>query len=117
MMTDPTQRIRGNTEFSKVLKFKSTKQFGRHGNEMKIDSMQKDGTQSWIVISRNVKKYLTEPAKENKKLLHYEESVFKHGATCCDGRKRTTYTTLIFVTNLTDQTTKVEGYTLFSQGY
>ena len=40
---------------------------------MNIDSMQKDGSQSWIVISRGVNKYVKELPEENSKSIHYEE--------------------------------------------
>ena len=53
---------------------KITKQFDRRGIEIKIDSMQKDGTQSCMVISKGVDKYVTELAEENKKLIHDEEA-------------------------------------------
>ena len=45
------------------------------GIEVKIDSMQNDGTQSWIVISKGINKYVTELPEENKKPIHihYEE--------------------------------------------
>ena len=37
-----------------VLEVKVTNHLDRYGIETKIDPMQKDGTQSWIVISRGV---------------------------------------------------------------
>ena len=36
--------------------------------------MQKDGTQSWMVISRSVDKYVTGLSEENKKPIHCEEA-------------------------------------------
>ena len=79
--------------------------------------MQKDGTQSWMVITRSVGKYVTELSEKNQKPIHYEEASSRTGETCCDGTKRTTFTVLIFVINLTDQTTKVEGQSRRSEGY
>ena len=79
--------------------------------------MLKDGTQSWMVSRRSVGKYVTELSEENKKPIHYEEASSRTGETCCDGTKKTTFTVLIFVINLTDQTTKVEGHTRRSEGY
>ena len=35
--------------------------------------MQHDGTQSWVVISGIVNKYVTELREENEKPVHYEE--------------------------------------------
>ena len=72
---DPNRKdlfIRGNTKICPVLEVKVTKHFDRHGIEIMTDCMQKDGTQSWIVISRDVNKYVTELPEENKKLVHYE---------------------------------------------
>ena len=41
--------------------------------------MQKDGTQSWIVISRSVKKYVTELLEEHQKPIHCEEVPYRTG--------------------------------------
>ena len=38
---------------------------GRHGIEIRIDSTQNDGSQSWVVISRGMNKYLTEMPEGN----------------------------------------------------
>ena len=73
-MLQPKGFIRGNTKIGLVFEVKSTKQFDRHGIEIKIDSMQKDGTQSWIVTSRGIDKFVTEPPEVNKKPIHYEEA-------------------------------------------
>ena len=42
---------------------------GRYGIEIRIDSMQNDGSQSWIVISRGLNKYVAEMPEENIDLL------------------------------------------------
>ena len=42
-------------------------------------------------------------------------SVIKHRATCRDETERSTYSVLIFVINLTDQTTKMERHTPFQE--
>ena len=47
-----TLHIRGNTKIGPVLEVMVTKHFDRYGIEIKIDSVKKDGTQSWMVISR-----------------------------------------------------------------
>ena len=44
--------IRGGTKIGLVLEVKVTNHKERYGMEIKIDSRQNDGTQSWIVISR-----------------------------------------------------------------
>ena len=55
------------TDLTRILEVKITRQFDHHGIEIKIDSLQKDGTQSWIVITRSI--------DQNKKpILHKEAS-------------------------------------------
>ena len=51
-----------------------TKLFDRYKIEIKIDSGQEDGTQSWMVISRCVDKYVTELAVHQTKPIHYDEA-------------------------------------------
>ena len=57
-----------------LLEVKVANHLDRDGIEMKIDSTMKDWSQSWIVISRGVKKYATELSEENKKPVLYEEA-------------------------------------------
>ena len=56
-----------------VFEVKVTNYLERYGIEIKIDSMQNDGTQSWIVISRGITKYVTQLPEENNKPIHFEE--------------------------------------------
>ena len=49
--SEPKEAIRGNTKIGPVLVVKVTRHFDHSGIKIKIDSMQKDETQSWIVIS------------------------------------------------------------------
>ena len=60
-----------NDLFEATKKWSSIGSQGHETMEIKVDSMQKDGTQSWIVISRSVNKYLTELSKKNKKPIHF----------------------------------------------
>ena len=69
----PKGLTQGNTKNCTVLEVNVTNHLERHGIEMKIDSLQKHGTQSWIVISRCINKYVTELRKENKKPVQCEE--------------------------------------------
>ena len=46
----------------------------RNGVEIKIDSMQKDGTQSWIGYQQGVGKHVKELSEENKKTTHSEKA-------------------------------------------
>ena len=66
--------VRRNTRIEPVLEVKGTNHLERNGVEIKIDSMQKDGTQSWIVISRSVNKHVTELPEEDKNPVHCEEA-------------------------------------------
>ena len=50
------EAMRGNTRIGPVLEVKVTEHLDRYGIEIKIDSMKKDKTQSWIVISSSVLK-------------------------------------------------------------
>ena len=52
--------INNNTKIGPVLEVLVTKHFDRDGIGMKIDSLVNDVTQSWVVISRDVEKYVTE---------------------------------------------------------
>ena len=63
----PKGLIRGNTKIGPVLEVMVAKLFDRYGLENKIGSMQEDGTQSWMVISRGVDKYVTELAVDHTK--------------------------------------------------
>ena len=45
----------------------------RYEIEIKVDSMQNDGSQSWIVTSRGIDKYVNELPEDNKKPVHYED--------------------------------------------
>ena len=49
-----------------------TNHLERCGIEVKIDSMQNDGSQSWIEISRGINKDAIELSEENRKPFHYE---------------------------------------------
>ena len=72
--SEPKGFIRGHTRSGLALEDKITKHFDRHGIEITINSTQKDGTQSWIVISRSIEKYVTELSEENKKPILHEEA-------------------------------------------
>ena len=49
--------------------------------------VKKNGTQSWIVISRSVSKYVTELLEEHKKPIHFKRTVIKHGKLVAMKRK------------------------------
>ena len=80
-----------------VLEFKVTNFLERCGIEVKIDSVQHDGTQSWIVISRGINKYVTELPEEIKKLIHYKEVASNAGKSRCDKTSGTIHAIFIFI--------------------
>ena len=45
--SQPKGFVRGNTKIGPELEIKTTKEFDRHGIDTKIDSKQKEETQSW----------------------------------------------------------------------
>ena len=93
--SQPKGFFRSNTKIGLELEGFVTKYFDRSGIESKIGSMQDDGTQSWMVVSRGVDKCLSIITKR----LQAREKT----------KDRTAYSVFIFVTSLTDQTTKLEG--------
>ena len=64
---------RGATKIGPVLQVKVAYHLDQYGIRSNIDSMQEDGSQSWIVISRRMNKYVNDLPEENVKSLHYEE--------------------------------------------
>ena len=55
------------------LEIKVSNYMERYEIEIKVDSMQNDGSQSWIVTSRGIGKYVNELPEDNKKSIHYED--------------------------------------------
>ena len=66
MLTDQNRKDLFEATPRLVLEINITKHIDRHGIEIKIDSMQKDGSQFWIVNSRCIDKYVTELLEENR---------------------------------------------------
>ena len=56
----PKNIINNNTKIGPVLELLVTIHFDRYGIGMKMDSLVKDVTQCWVVISRDVEKCVTE---------------------------------------------------------
>ena len=61
----PMSWIRGNTETGRVLEVKVTYHLYQYGIEIRVESMKNDGSQSSIVISRSMNKYVDELLQEN----------------------------------------------------
>ena len=51
--------IGNNTKLEPVHDVVATVQYGGYGVEVEMDSLAKDGSQSWVVISRSVERYVT----------------------------------------------------------
>ena len=62
-----------DTKLGPALELLFTKHFDRCGIEIKIDEMKRDGTQSCVVISRSVEKYVTEHALDHTQPRHHDE--------------------------------------------
>ena len=75
-----------------IVEVKVTIYLERYGNEVKIDSTQNDGTQSWTVIFRGMNKYVTELPEENEKPIQHEEVTTRRDKT-----KGTIYTVFVFI--------------------
>ena len=73
--------FRGNFKIGLVRGKLVTKRYDRHGIEIIIDSQVDDGTQSWVVISREVEWFVTELALDHRDPIHHEEGPIEHGVT------------------------------------
>ena len=68
--------IRCSSEIGLVLEVMVPKRCHRDGSQIKIDSLKKEGIQSWMVISRDVEEDVTDPTKrfrEPGKLLRWKK--------------------------------------------
>ena len=65
----------------------SQNNFDRYGIEIMIDSMKKDGTQSLMVISRGVDKYVTELAVDHTKSVRCDEASSSTGKLVAKKKK------------------------------
>ena len=95
---------------------KITKQFHRHGIEIKIDSMRTYRTQSWMFISRGVGKHVMELSEGNKKPIHYGETSSSTGEPKENNIYIYIYPSFSSSSSTLPLKTKVEGYTLRAEG-
>ena len=58
--TDPKGWIRGNTKFGPVLEVTTSYLLGKHGVEIRIESVNKDNSHSWVRLSHGLNKLVTE---------------------------------------------------------
>ena len=66
VLMQPTKKI------GPILEVKGTHHLYQNGVEINFDSVQNDGSQSWIVISRGMNKYVNELPEEKGQSIHYE---------------------------------------------
>ena len=107
----PKGLVRGNTKNGPALQVKVANYLQRYGIEVKTDSMQNDGIQSWIVISRGTDKYVTELPEKNEKPSHYEEVALGAGKPIATTTETIhTIFIFIFVDDHADQSTEMERH-------
>ena len=65
--SDPKGRIRGNTKIGPVLEVTTSYLQGKYGVEIRIESVNKDNSHSWVRISHGLNKLVTDLSnnKEN----------------------------------------------------
>ena len=61
--------IRRNKKIGPALEVAATCHLGHHGIEIKIDSLQNDGSQSWVLISTGKNKCVKEMPDEHEEFL------------------------------------------------
>ena len=57
--SEPKDRIRGNTKIGPVLEVTTCCLQGKHGVEIRIESVNKDNSHSWVRISHGLNKFVT----------------------------------------------------------
>ena len=58
--SDPKGWIRGNTKFGPVLEVRTSHVQGTNGVEIRIESVNKDNSHSWVRISHGLNKFVTD---------------------------------------------------------
>ena len=87
-----TGLIRGNTKIGPVLEVWVSHRLYRSRNEIRVVSMKNDGSQSWIVLSKGMNKYVDKFHEENEEYANYEEMVTN--TVSCDNTKGTINSTI-----------------------
>ena len=65
--SDPKGWIRGNTKIGTVLEVTTSYLQGKYGVEIRIESVNKDNSHSWVRISHGLNKLVTDLSKQNHK--------------------------------------------------
>ena len=79
----PAKRI--NTKCGLVLDVIVTKRYDMYGVEIKINSMKRDGTESWVVISRGTELFLTDLAPDYVDSMCVDQHTLSSGNRSVDG--------------------------------
>ena len=61
--------VRRNTRIGLALEVIATNLLGRYGVDIKIDSLQNNGSQSWVVICSGTNKYVTDVREKGREVL------------------------------------------------
>ena len=89
--------IRGHLKNGPVLEVKVTYHLYQYGMKIKVNSVKNDGSQSWIVISRGINKYVEDLAEESGKSVHCEEMVTSSVEARCGRTEGTIESTITFI--------------------
>ena len=65
----PKGWIRGNTKMGRVLEVTTSYHQGRHGVEIRVDSLSGDGSHSWVVICSGLTNFVTECHKKCERVV------------------------------------------------
>ena len=77
--TDPKGWIRGNTKIGPVLEVTTSYLQGKHGVEIRIESVNKDNSHSWVRISHGLNKLVTNLSNKEDDDNEQETSEMKSG--------------------------------------
>ena len=80
--SEPTSWIRGNTKIGPVLEVTTCCLQGKYGVEIRIESVNKDNSQSWVRISHGLKKLVTNlnNNEQETSVMQFGESALKLNA-------------------------------------
>mgnify|MGYP000382943973 CR=1 FL=1 len=71
-LSEPKGWIQGNTKIGPVLEVTTSYQQGRHGVEIRIESVNKDNSHSWVRISHGLNKLVTDLIDKKNNIDEYE---------------------------------------------
>ena len=93
--SDPKGWIRGNTKIGPVLEVTTSYLQGQHGAEFRIESVNKDNSHSWLKISHDVNKLVTDlidkgydDDEQETSEMNFEEFALKTNVLACASRSK-----------------------------